>query len=60
MLDGVHRLDGKLLIDAWEPHESRVDSAVITGGRHAFRVEYYEIGGWSEMRFDIQPRRFNR
>lgn len=53
-------LDGKLLIDAWDPHESRVDSAVITGGRHAFRVEYYQNGGWSEMRFDIQPRRLNR
>ena len=53
-------MDGKLLIDAWEPHESRVDTAVIAGGRHAFSVEYYEIGGWSEMRFDIQPRRLNR
>jgi nitrous oxidase accessory protein NosD len=53
-------MDGKLLIDAWEPHESRVDSAVVAGGRHAFRVEYYELGGWSEMRFDIQPRRLNR
>ena len=21
------------------------------------KVEYYEVGGWSEMRFDIQPRR---
>jgi nitrous oxidase accessory protein NosD len=53
-------MDGRLLIDAWEPHESRVDTAVISGGRHAFRVEYYEVSGWSEMRFDIQPRRLNR
>ncbi len=50
-------MDGKLLIDAWDAHESRVDTALILGGRHAFRVEYYEIGGWSEMRFDLQPRR---
>jgi nitrous oxidase accessory protein NosD len=53
-------MDGRILIDAWDPHESRVDSALISGGRHAFRVEYYEIGGWSEMRFDIQPRRMTR
>jgi parallel beta-helix repeat protein len=53
-------MDGKLLLDAWQPHESRVDTVRIGGGRHAFRVEYYEIGGWSEMRFDIQPRRTSR
>ncbi|CAN5688025.1 hypothetical protein BH18ACI5_BH18ACI5_05010 [soil metagenome] len=53
-------MDGKVLLDAWEPHESRVDTARISGGRHVFRVEYYEIGGWSEMRFDIQPRRTTR
>ncbi|MEO5895213.1 MAG: right-handed parallel beta-helix repeat-containing protein [Vicinamibacterales bacterium] len=53
-------MDGKLLLDAWQPHESRVDTARIAGGRHAFRVDYYEIGGWSEIRFDIQPRRTTR
>jgi nitrous oxidase accessory protein NosD len=50
-------VDGKLLLDAWAPHESRVDRAALTGGRHTLRVEYYEVAGWSEMRLDIQPRR---
>ncbi len=56
--DGVRVwADGKLVLDAWEPHESRVDAVPLAGGRRELRVDYYEIGGWSEMRFDIQPRR---
>jgi hypothetical protein len=50
-------VDGTLVLDAWAPHESRVDEVIISGGRHRLKVEYYEAGGWSEMRFDIQPRR---
>jgi hypothetical protein len=50
-------VDGTLVLDAWAPHESRVDEVIISGGRHRLKVEYYEVGGWSEMRFDIQPRR---
>ena len=50
-------VDGRLAIDAWEPHESRLDEARIAGGRHRLKVEYYEVGGWAEIRLDIQPRR---
>ena len=49
-------VDGEEVIDAWAPHESRVDHAVIRGGVRKFKVEYYEIGGFAELRFDIQRR----
>ncbi|HJR61238.1 MAG TPA: NosD domain-containing protein [Vicinamibacterales bacterium] len=53
-------VDETLVLDAWAPHESRVDRVGITGGRRRLKVEYYEVGGWAEMRFDIQPRRAGR
>ncbi len=53
-------VDGRLVLDAWAPHESRVDEVAITGGRHTVKLEYYEIGGWSEISFDIQPRRMRK
>ena len=53
-------VDGKLVIDAWSPHESRVDTAAIAGGTRRLTVEYYEAGGWAELRLDIQPRRRGR
>jgi nitrous oxidase accessory protein NosD len=46
-------VDGKLVIDAWSPHESRVDEAPIEGGRHALRVEYYQNDGWVELRVEV-------
>ncbi|MEX1129716.1 MAG: right-handed parallel beta-helix repeat-containing protein [Vicinamibacterales bacterium] len=56
--DGVRVwVDGELVLDAWAPHGSQVDEVTITGGRRRLKLEYYEVGGWSEMRFDIQPRR---
>ena len=56
--DGVRVwADGKLILDAWEPHESRVDRVDLRGGKRQLKVEYYEAGGWAELRFDIQPRR---
>ena len=50
-------LDGKLVLDAWERHESRVDEVTISGGTRRLKVEYYELSGWAEIRLDIQPRR---
>jgi hypothetical protein len=44
------------LIDSWEPHESKVDRVPITGGQRRFKVEYYEGGGFAELRFEIQRR----
>ena len=55
--DGVRVwMDGEVVLDAWAPHESRVDRVSISGGRRRFKVEYYEIGGFAELRFDIQRR----
>jgi hypothetical protein len=52
--DGVRVwVDGKLLIDRWDIHESLVDEAPITGGRHKLRVEYFERTGWAELRVEI-------
>jgi hypothetical protein len=55
--DGVRVwVDDALVVDAWEPHESRVDRAPIAGGRRRFKVLYYEIGGFAALRFDIQRK----
>ena len=55
--DGVRVwVDDELAVDAWEPHESRVDTAPLTGGKRRFKVEYYEIGGFAELRFTIQRK----
>jgi hypothetical protein len=48
-------VDGRLAIDAWEPHESRVDEVRISGGRHELVVEYFQVDGWVELSLDIQP-----
>ena len=50
-------VDGRLVLDAWAPHESRVDRVPITGGRRTLKLEYYEVDGWAEISLDIQPRR---
>ena len=49
-------MDGEVVLDSWAPHESRVDRAPISGGKRRFKVEYYEIGGFAELRFDVQRR----
>ncbi len=46
-------VDGVLVIDHWTPHESMVDVAPLTGGRHELRVAYYQVDGWTELRVDI-------
>jgi len=46
-------VDGALVIDHWTPHESMVDAAPLTGGRHELRVAYYQVDGWTELRVDI-------
>jgi parallel beta-helix repeat protein len=49
-------MDGEVVLDAWAPHESRVDRAHISGGKRRFKIQYYEIGGFAELRFDTQRR----
>jgi len=52
--DGVRvYVDGKLVIDRWDVHESMVDEAPIAGGRRKLRVEYFERTGWAELRVEI-------
>jgi len=52
--DGVRVwIDGRLAIDNWAPHESKIDSTPLGAGRHDLRVEYYQLQGWTELRLDI-------
>ena len=52
--DGVRVwVDGRLVIDDWTPHESRVDVAALSGGPHELRVQYHQVDGWAELRLDI-------
>jgi parallel beta-helix repeat protein len=52
--DGIRVwVDDQRVIDRWTPHESAIDTAPITGGKHRIKVEYYEIGGFAELRFEI-------
>jgi len=55
--DGVRVwVDGRIVLDEWTPHESKVDRVQIAGGTRRFKVEYYEVGGFAELRFDIQRK----
>jgi hypothetical protein len=52
--DGVRVwVDGRLVIDGWAPHETMPHYAALGGGRHELRVQYYQVGGWTELRLDI-------
>ena len=47
-------VDGVLVIDDWtSPHDSRVDYAPLSPGKHDLRVEYRQVDGWVELRVDI-------
>lgn len=55
--DGVQVwVNDKLIINNWAPHESAVDTASIAGGTHRFKVRYYQVGGWTELRVEILRR----
>jgi parallel beta-helix repeat protein len=52
--DGIRVwVDGERVIDNWSPHGSEVDFAPIGRGRHDLRIEYYQAGGWTELRVEI-------
>ena len=52
--DGIRVwIDGRLVIDNWDLHGSEIDYTSLTGGRHEIRVQYFQIEGWAELRFDI-------
>ena len=46
-------IDGVMVVDHWEPHESLVDYAAIAPGKHTLRLQYYQVDGWTELRLDI-------
>jgi len=55
--DGIRVwMEDERIIDRWTPHESAIDTVSVTGGRRRFKVEYYEIGGFAELRFEILRR----
>jgi hypothetical protein len=55
--DGVRVwVDDALELDSWEPYESKVGSVPLDGGERLFKVQYFEVGGFAELRFDIQRR----
>jgi nitrous oxidase accessory protein NosD len=49
-------MDGALILDEWTPHESKVSRVPIAGGERRFKVEYYDVTGFAELRFDIQRK----
>ncbi len=52
--DGVRVwVDGTLVMDHWEPHGSEVHHAPLGGGRHEIRLQYYQLGGWAELRAEL-------
>jgi nitrous oxidase accessory protein NosD len=53
--DGIRVwVDDQLVIDHWEPHESSLRTAELSGGRRRLRVEYYQVSGWMELRVQVQ------
>ena len=49
--DGIRVwMDDERVIDHWTPHESAIDAAALAAGRHRFKVEYFELGGFAELR----------
>jgi nitrous oxidase accessory protein NosD len=55
--DGIRVfVDGTRVIDRWTEHESALDSAPLSAGRHHLRVEYFELTGFAELRVEILKR----
>ena len=55
--DGIRvTVDGRRVIDHWDAHESALDQAPLTGGKHHIGVEYYEKDGFAELRLEILKR----
>ncbi len=57
--DGIRVwVDGKLVIDDWThhgptPHDVELD---LSAGKHAIRVEHFEIDGWAVLRASLSPK----
>jgi hypothetical protein len=56
--DGVRvYVDATRVIDRWTEHESALDTAQLSGGRHHLRVEYFQLTGFAELRVEILKNR---
>jgi parallel beta-helix repeat protein len=52
--DGIRVwVDDTLRIDRWTLHESAVDAVPVAAGRHALRLRFFQVDGWTELRLDI-------
>ena len=48
--DGVRVwVDGKLLVDRWNVHETAIDRIILPSGNRRIRIEYFEMVGWAEL-----------
>ena len=55
--DGIRIwVDDKLVIDDWKQHESGVTRADLKPGKHRFRVDYYQVDGWVELKVDVRKK----
>jgi parallel beta-helix repeat protein len=53
--DGIRIwVDDALVIDNWSLHESVVDRVSIAAGSRRIRVEYFQVGGWAELRVEVR------
>lgn len=51
-------VDGKLLIDHWEPHEADYKSIQVhLGGKHKIALEHYNLKDFSTLQFILKPVR---
>ena len=58
--DGIRvRVDGKQVIDDWTWHVPKPNDAEIelADGKHDFCVEYFEIDGFAQLQWKIEPVR---
>jgi len=56
--DGIRVLiDGAPVIDDWTWHPPKENSAVVplSAGSHHFRVEHFEIDGYAQLSFTLEP-----
>jgi parallel beta-helix repeat protein len=52
--DGIRVwVDGQLVIERWSTHGSEIDEVPLESGRHQLKLQYYQNGGWMELRLDI-------
>ena len=55
--DGIRVwIDDHLAVDRWNQHESELERVPLSAGRHTFKVEYYQVDGWVELRVEVRRK----